>query len=84
MPSVKLIGWMKHNEKLYCKGDAYASLGDFIADWLNPKSSRYAYFGHKLMHINFVAGMRLSGLHEAVGNGKIYRAIRKEAVQDGR
>lgn len=77
MTSNKLLGAIKRNERMFCKGEAYRCLEDFIADWRSLESSRYTYWNHKLMHVNFVAGMRLSSLSDAIDRGVLSRAVKR-------
>lgn len=64
--------------KMFCKGDKYNSIEDFLVDYRNPRSSRYTYYNQKLMHINFVGGMRLNSIVSAIDKGILYKVIANE------
>ncbi len=68
--------------RMYECGEQYRSIQEFLTDYLDTSSSalRYAYFNSKLMHVNFVAGMPLGNLVNAINAGHLYRAYKREPV----
>lgn len=68
-------------KRMFRKGEAYTSIEEFITDWQDLDGSRYVYWAHKLMHVNFAGAMRLSGLATQIGRGGLFRAIRNEVTE---
>ncbi len=71
----------RRRPRMYCRGEKYQSVSAFVDDWQRQRGRttiQYAYWNHKLMHLNFVAAMSLAAISRAIGEGILYHAIRNK------
>jgi hypothetical protein len=66
-------------QRKFRKGDIYTTFEEMYANLRGkPLDHAYAYFNHKIMHINFLFGMRVSCLEAAIRGGRIWRAEKND------